>query len=306
MITSAMSLAHLRKAVKARAIAARALFVHWFLSYDRRQLLQALRRLGVRDGDTLMLHAGFSPHHGYRGTIETLTETLVEAVGPAGHLLMVSLPYRSSSLQYLEKLRQFDVRRTPSMMGMVSEYFRRRPEVLRSLHPTHPILARGPRAEDFIRGHEDCIHPCGPGTPFDRLAQADGLVAFLNVPFGTFTFFHYLEHLVAPKLPFPLYTQRCYEVPVIDRDGHLRTVRTHVYTPETISRRRFEVLENALRARNAIRRVSVGNTVIEAVRVQAAIACVEEMTLRSEFFYDLSSLTPPVAPPPQRHPIKGV
>lgn len=305
MITPATWLRQLRKALKARWIAMRALAVRCFLSYGRDQLLQALRQLGVRDGDALMLHAGFAPHHGYRGTIESLTDTLIEAIGPDGHLLMVSLPYRSSSLQYLEKLRQFDVRRTPSMMGMVSEYFRRRPEVLRSLHPTHPILVRGPRAEDFIRGHEDCLHPCGPGTPFDRLAQADGLVAFLNVPFGTFTFFHYLEHLVAPGLPFPLYTPHCHEVSVIDRDGLPRTVRTHVYTPETISRRRFEVLENALRARNAIRRVRVGNTVLEAVRVRAAIACVEEMTRRGEYFYDFSAMTPPVAPPPQRHPIEG-
>lgn len=305
MITPATWVAHLRKTIKARAIGVRAQFVRWFRSYDRHQLLRALRRLGVRDGDALMLHAGFAPHHGFRGTIETLTDTFIEAVGPGGHLLMVSLPYRSSSLQYLEKLKQFDVRRTPSMMGMVSEFFRRRPDVLRSLHPTHPILVRGPNADAFVRGHEACLHPCGPDTPFDRLAQADGLVAFLNVPFATFTFFHYLEHRVALQLPFPLYTQHCHEVPVVDREGRPLTVRTHVYAVEAIARRRFEVLEKALRARGAIRRVRVGNTVLEAVRAREAIACVDEMTQRGEFFYDFSGLTPPVAPTPQRHPIEG-
>ena len=65
----------------------------------------------------------------------------LDVLGPTGNLLMVSLPYRSSSLQYLSTLKCFDVRKTPSMMGLVSAYFRRRAGVLRSLHPTHPVLA---------------------------------------------------------------------------------------------------------------------------------------------------------------------
>ncbi|WP_298825181.1 AAC(3) family N-acetyltransferase [uncultured Piscinibacter sp.] len=301
MVTISLRPRHLRKWLKARWFALRASFVRLFLSYGRVELLQALREIGVREGDAVMLHSAFAPHHGFRGSIEELTDTFIDAVGPNGHLLMVSLPYRSSSLQYLEKLRQFDVRRTPSMMGLVSEFFRRRPEVLRSLHPTHPVLVRGPRAESFIEGHEHCIHPCGPGTPFERLAEADGMVAFLNVEFGTFTFFHHLEHLVSAQLPFPLYTANCFEVSVIDRDGRPGTVRTHVYSPEAIQRRRFPVLERALRARGAIRSVRVGNTQIEAIRVRDAIACVSEMSRRGEFFYDLSG----VVQAPRNHSIEG-
>lgn len=278
--------------LKARLLRLRELWVRAFRSYDEKDLLATLRAIGVKPGEALMLHSAFGKASGFRGSIEQLTDVFVDAVGTDGHLLMVSLPYRSSSFAYLSKLKVFDVRKTPSMMGLVSEMFRRRPEVLRSLHPTHPVLVRGPNAESFIQGHPECLHPCGPGSPFDALAQANGLVVFFNVAFDTYTFFHYLEHMVSPRLAFPLYTEQAFEVPVVDRAGVPRTVRTHVFAPEAIRRRRFDVFEAALRRRGLIREARLGASRIQAVRVRDTIACVSEMADRGEFFYDTTDPAP--------------
>ncbi len=279
--------------LKARLLRVRELWVRVFRSYDESDLLAALHEVGVVRGDALMLHSAFGRAHGFRGSIEQLTDVFIDAVGQEGHLLMVSLPYRSSSFAYLSKLKVFDVRKTPSMMGLVSEMFRLRPDVLRSLHPTHPVLVRGRRAEAFIEGHPDCLHPCGPGSPFDKLAQANGLVVFFNVAFDTYTFFHYLEHMVSPHLPFSLYTEQTFDVPVVDRAGHPRTVKTHVFAPDAIRRRRFDVFEAALRRRGLIRQTRLGASRIQSVRVQDTIACVSEMASRGEFFYDTEDLATP-------------
>jgi aminoglycoside 3-N-acetyltransferase len=277
--------------LKARLLAARARYVRTFRSYDAAELLATLRALDLRPGDSVMLHSAVGNDPGFRGSIEALTNVFIDAVGAQGHLLMVSLPYRSSSLHYLRQMKRFDVRHTPSMMGLVSEYFRRRPEVVRSAHPTHPVLVRGPRAEWFIADHPASLHPCGEGSPFDKLLQADGKVFFFNVPFDTFTFFHYLEHLVSPQLPFPLYTDEPFHVPVVDRDGNTRTVTTHVFAEEAIKRRRFPVLEAALRRRGLIHERSIGNTRIQAIRVRDAVDCALEMSRRGEYFYDLQGPT---------------
>jgi aminoglycoside 3-N-acetyltransferase len=267
-------------------------FVRAFLSYGDEELLRALRSLGIRPSDSVMLHSAFQRKHGYCGSIEQLTNVFIEAVGPDGHLLMVSLPYRSSSLEYLERQRVFDVLKTPSMMGLVSEMFRRRPDVLRSLHPTHPVLVRGPKAEWFVADHPGCRFPCGPGSPFERLAQVDGQAVFFNALFANFTFFHYLEHLVSGSLPFPLYTAEPIEARVVDRDRRERTVATYVFAAEAIRRRRFEILERELRRRGAIRSRRLGATRLEAVRVRDSIACVQDMARRGVYFYEAS------APPP--------
>jgi aminoglycoside 3-N-acetyltransferase len=279
--------------LKARLIRLRALWVRAFLSYGDRELRAALAAVGVVAGDAMMLHSAFNDTHGFRGSIEQLTEVFIDAVGPDGHLLMVSLPYRSSSFDYLSKLRVFDVRKTPSMMGMVSEIFRRRPDVLRSLHPTHPVLVRGERAQEFIEAHPSCRYPCGPGSPFDRLAAENGIVIFFNVAFDTYTFFHYLEHMVSPQLPFALYTEQAFSVPVVDREGQPGTVTTHVFSPAAIDRRRFDRFEAWLRQRGLIQEKRLGASRIQAVRVRDTIACVSERASRGEFFYDMADLVAP-------------
>lgn len=291
----------IKLALKSRWVALRNGFVQRFMSYDAAQLLGVLRELGVRDADSLMLHSASGAQYGFRGSIDDLTRVFIDAVGAQGHLLMVSLPYRSSSIQYLENLKQFDVRRTPSMMGMVSEYFRRRPEVLRSLSPTHPMLVRGPRAAWYVADHEDCLYPCGPGTPFEKFLNENGIVVFFNVPVGTLTFFHHLEHLVGADLPFELYTQPAHRVTVVDREGRESTMSVHAYTMETIRRRRFPVLEAALRERGMVAHRRIGNTHLWAVRVRDAIACTEEMRRAGRYFYDL----PPAAPGAPARSLEG-
>jgi hypothetical protein len=46
------------------------------------------------------------------------------------------------------------------------------------------------------------------------------------VPFATCTFFHYLEHLVSPAMPFSLYTAEPFIVPVVDVNGEHSEVTT--------------------------------------------------------------------------------
>jgi aminoglycoside 3-N-acetyltransferase len=283
---------HVRLAAKAWLYSARRSAIKTFRSYDAAALLRAVRSLGIVPGDAVMLHSAFEPHHGFRGSADALIDVFLDAVGPTGHLLMVSLPYRSSSLAYLKSGRRFDVRRTPSMMGMVSEMFRRRPGVLRSVHPTHPTLAFGPQAERFVAAHPNCRYPCGPGTPFDELVNDNGKLLFFNADFGTITFFHWLEHLVHEHLPFPLYTEPPFEVTLIDADGRPRVVTTHVFTEETIRRRDFPIFEKAMVERGAIRSCCVGNSRILVVELKDCIACTLEMLAAGCFFYDLSGLPP--------------
>ncbi len=275
-----------RKALKARLKEARVGFNARFRSYGRPELLAALRRLGVREGDTVMLHAAFSREHGFRGTARDLADVFLEALGPRGHLLMPSLPTAGASLDWLESGRRFDVRRTPSMMGMVSESFRRREGVQRSLHPTHPILVHGPEAARFIAAHPDCLYPCGPGTPFDELQKADGRVVFLNVAIDSFTFFHWLEHMVHATLPFPLYTDQPFDAAVVDAEGRPRTVRTYAFARGAIARRRPWRLYDALFARGSVTRVKVGASELLSVRVADAIECTRELQRDGRLFYE--------------------
>jgi aminoglycoside 3-N-acetyltransferase len=283
-------LSHLLPEQKARLRAihkrARRIFSQKFRSYDKRQLAAVLRSLGIHEGDALMVHSGFDSANGFTGSPADFIDTLLEVLGPEGHLLMVSMPYMTSTYAYLQQGKIFDVRKTVSHMGAVSETFRRRSGVVRSQHPTHPILAFGPKASWIVENHEQCISPCGVGTPFDKLFQLGGKVLFFDASFFTFTFFHYLEERVKSQIDFPLFFPEPFEVPFIDRNGTQRIMKTYVYTLEANRRRRPDISKAEMDKQGMIKYHRIGNSFLQLVSTEDAVRCVDHMAARGIFFYE--------------------
>jgi aminoglycoside 3-N-acetyltransferase len=251
-------------------------------------LVEALRSVGVEEGDTIMLHSAFRESNGFRGTPADVADAFLTALGEAGNLIMVSLPTTGASHEYLSRLSVFDVRKVPSRMGLVSEFFRRREGVLRSLHPSHPMLAFGPRAHWIVEGHDQCLYPCGPGTPFDKAVELDGKIVFFDTGLGKMTFFHWLEHRIRDRLEVPLYQEEPFTIPVIDRDGNGGLVRTYAFSQEIIDRRRDFILHDEMFKAGIVRRGGVGNTSLLAVRLRDVIRCVDDMVSRGVFFHEVT------------------
>ncbi|MDT8340393.1 MAG: AAC(3) family N-acetyltransferase [Longimicrobiales bacterium] len=266
------------------------LHISWirrFRRYGPADLAVCLRSLGVREGDTLMVHSSFPATSGFTGKPGDVIDALREVIGTGGHIMMVSLPYTGATVDHLERGLVFDVRRTPSRMGIVSEFFRRRPGVLRSLHPSHPILVEGPEAGAMVRGHEEALFPCGPGSPFQAGMDRDGKIVLLDAPLSTMTLFHWLEHELRERLPFPLYHEPAYEAMVVDAAGERRTVRTLAFSREAIRRRRDNVLHREMWRRGVVARGRVGNSTVLVCRMREVAACALDMADRGVFFYDM-------------------
>jgi len=233
-----------------------------------------------------MVHSGFNTESGFTGSANLFIETLLEVLGSSGHLLMVSMPYMSSTYAYLQQGKVFDVGKTVSHMGLISETFRRRSGVLRSQHPTHPILAFGPRASWVVGDHEKSLYPCGLDSPFDKLLKLGGKVLFFNVSFFTFTFFHYLEERIKHRLDFPLFFPEPFEVPFVDSNGNHRLMRTYVYSLEANRRRYPQILKDELDRQQLIRELRLGNSHLQLVGTEDAVRCVDSMAARGIYFYE--------------------
>jgi aminoglycoside 3-N-acetyltransferase len=269
---------------------AKLVVVRRFLSYDPPSLKRRLAELGIQPGDTLLVHTAYGPLLGFKGLPNTLIATFMEAIGPGGNLVMVSMPFFSAMSEYLKRRELFDVRRTISKMGLVSEAFRRLPGVRRSLHPTHPLLVLGPEAERIVSGHENCLYPCGPGSPFEKLVELNGKVLFFGVTEFHFTFHHYLEHIVKDDLPFRLYEEEPYIAKVIDYQGQTRSVVTYAFTSEAISRRRVKILFDELSRRGQLKRARIGNTRMVLMDLQDTVVCTRELAVQGIYFYDTTDI----------------
>lgn len=115
----------------------------------------------------------------------------------------------------------FDPNTTPSVVGSISDLFWREAGVIRSLHPTHSIAAKGPESKWLCSGHQLCDTPCGRGTPFERMATGECSVLMFGARMHTYTLYHTAED--AANLPF-LYEPRRYVLRFREAAGAVRTL----------------------------------------------------------------------------------
>lgn len=157
------------------------------------QLLRDLRALGVCAEDTLLVHSSLSALGYVEGGAETVIDTLLAAVSE-GTLLMPALSYATVR----PETPTFSINETPSCVGAISEAFRKRAGVRRSMHPTHSVCAMGKRAEELLAPHKDTATPAGAGSPFALLPQYGGKVLMLGCGINPNTSMHGVEETVMP------------------------------------------------------------------------------------------------------------
>ena len=273
-----------KRDLKSKVNAARQRLVQTFLSYDAAALQRRLRSMGIEQTDTLLLHSNFEPTSGFAGSPLDLVNAFADLVGTRGNLLMVSIPFRGTAYDYLASNKVFNVRKTLSMMGLVTEMFRRRPGTVRSLHPTHPVLAWGKDAEWLVAGHEDCLFPCGGGTPFDKFRQLNGKILFFDVGMEAITFFHYVEDLVKDRVPFRVYDERLFSVSAVDAAGNSRTIQTYAFNRHVI--RRADKLRDEMARRGKIKSGRIGNSRLLLVTAADVVECQTAMVESGNAPYD--------------------
>jgi aminoglycoside 3-N-acetyltransferase len=261
---------------------------------EQHDVAAALREAGVRAGDTVFFQSAMSAFGEIRGGAETVIAALEDVVGPAGLIAMPAFPMRASALEHLESGEPFDVRETPSTMGAVTERFRRKAGVHRSLHPTHSIAAAGPGAEELVAGHDEAPTPFGPGTPFARLIERDALQVWFGCGVGPFTMYHAYECRRDAGFPLDVFLPEPRSVQCVDADGAALVVRTLVHDPE-VARRRIDhlpQLQQRMRRRlldsGVVRSTPLGRGEILSARLRPLMDELERLLARGETIYDIT------------------
>ncbi|MHB0935758.1 MAG: AAC(3) family N-acetyltransferase [Armatimonadota bacterium] len=171
---------------------------------DKAETVAALERVGVAPGDLLLVHSAMSPLGYIEGGADTVIDALLEVVGSDGTLL---LPAFSHSHVYIggeglsrRRFRPFNRAKPEIWTGRIPRAFLGRPDVLRSLHPTHSVAGCGPLAAACLRDHQETDSPTGRSSPFGKLLDYGGKMLWLGADLASTTFFHFLEDVT--ELPY--------------------------------------------------------------------------------------------------------
>ena len=251
-----------------------------------------LARLGVGRGDVVMVHSALSRLGEVEGGAEKLLDVLLEAVGSEGTLLMPAFPTIGGMAAHLAAHPCFDAARDPSRMGQLTERLRLHPRARRSLHPTHSVVAVGPRAEYLTDGHERCVSPFGPESPFQKLLNLDGKILCLGVEIAYISSLHLPEEMIR-NFSVKVYLDRPAQARVVDRHGREHTVTTLVHDPAVAATRieknprLLAELRRILRERGILREERLGTGLASLLGARALEEGLEELAATGLTIYSV-------------------
>ena len=160
----------------------------------RELMCNDLRKLGIKAGDTVLVHSSLRSLGPLPGRAETAIGALLEVLGEDGTLLFPALSFATVGIRN----PVFDVRNTPSCVGALPEYFRKREGTCRSIHPTHSVSAIGKKAAALLAEHYLDETSCGEHSPFRRLREEGDWILFIGCSIAPNTSMHAVEELVTP------------------------------------------------------------------------------------------------------------
>jgi aminoglycoside 3-N-acetyltransferase len=156
--------------------------------YTKQDLLSHLTALGIDPSGTLLIHLSYKAIGEVDGRGDTVLDAFMEYMQPG----LLLLP--THTWDYVrEKNPVMDVLYTHSCVGVLTEMFRKRPGVYRSLHPTHALSAVGEGAEELLSGEEKICTPCGKGGVYYKLWERNAQILLIGVNFTRNTFIHGIE-----------------------------------------------------------------------------------------------------------------
>lgn len=159
-------------------------------------ILQLLAELGIKKGDVLMVHSdlaalGRPPEHFLQKKDLFLSKILglfKEAVGPEGTILMPTFTYS------FMKSEMYDVDNTPSTAGVLTEFFRKQKNIIRTQNPNLSFAVWGKEKDFFINGLSHDSY--GPDSVFGKMLKKKAKILLFGASFkGGTTFVHHIEYM---------------------------------------------------------------------------------------------------------------
>ncbi len=194
------------------------------------QISDVFHNVGICKGDTILVHSSLSKIGYVEGGAKTIINSFLMVLGTDGTLAMPAFPGMGFNYDYVKTNPVFDVKYTPSKMGIITEEFRKQPMVKRSLHPTDSVCALGKHAEFLTNTHFNQLTPYNEDSPFYKLCSLNGKIILLGVDLNSLTNFHTLEDAVS-NFKFPVYHQTIFNTSVVDEQGKNLTMKTKVHNP---------------------------------------------------------------------------
>lgn len=187
--------------------------------YTKSDIMNGIRDIGIAPTDTLLVHSSMEAIGEVEGGADTVLDAFSEYL-ENGLLIFPTHTWARMNAEY----NIYHVLTEPSCVGLLTNLFMKRPNVIRSWHPTHSVAAYGVNAEEFISGEEFSDTPCPRNGCWGKLYDRKAKILFLGCSLKRNTYLHGVEEwnhinnrLTEHLFPYKIMTP---EGKLIDRPMH--------------------------------------------------------------------------------------
>jgi len=223
------------------------------------EIKEALLKAGLKSGDTIMLHSSLKSLGNVKNGAADVINAFKKVIGLGGTLVMPSFPAIGFNYDYLNSDPVFDIKQTPSKMGIITEAFRKMNDVQRSFHPTDPVCVLGKQTEYLIKDHFGQLTPYNENSPFYKLILVKAKIVLIGVKLETVTNFHTPEDAIK-DFKYPVYHSKIFSARMIDEFGKEVSMKTKVHDSAFSKKRKCNDLLNAFENVNVLSQFKIRNT----------------------------------------------
>ena len=244
--------------------------------YTKSDFIRQLDEMGAPRDSVVLVHASLKAVGGIEGRGETLLDALIDYfAGESGGILL--FPTHTWDRQFDPSVYTLDVPLRSCCTGTLPNLALRDPRGVRSLHPTHSVVAFShdpEKAKAFVDGEIACHSPAPAEGVYGKLIRAHGKTLLIGVGQNRNTILHGIEE----SLGVPHLHEIPTDMTVRTADGTV--IETYIHRNGCESAK-FPKFETPFRVHGAITDGFIGDAPTELCDVDIMVAVMQMMLERS-------------------------
>lgn len=259
---------------------------------SKEELIEIFKKLPSNTSD-IMIHTSLMNIGKIFGGVEFIADQIKKYVDTSRHtMLIVALSSDTNMKEYLENIKDtiFDINKAPVSVGAINEYYATRTDALRSIHPTHSVVAIGPNAYHYVGYHHLDTTPFYINSPYYKIIANGGKILTFGTPY-TITAMHVIEDMFEDLFPVCLYARKKYSIQARDHNNNLIQICTPYHNPYTSIKRDANVFFNRLKQHGLWNSIPIGESEIVLLDARKVSEIYLDMIIGGESLYGKHKVT---------------
>lgn len=250
---------------------------------DFNEVLEFFVESEIKASDKIFIHSSYKGLGKFQQKPNEIISLLKNFFGESGVLMFPAFTMKKSQYDTVKDGFVFDLENLKITTGVLPGLANKDPEFIRSLHPTHSVLAYGCDAFEATKSHGEDGSSTGVLSPFWYLVKENGYVVNIGTDFNTMTLVHTFEEMYQEFFPIKTLSDLKKRV-VVKNYGVSKTLLIKLFQPNLHFIRDVNVLKKYL-SNDDFRYKKIGSGYVQIIRAKAIFEGIERMAEEGETIY---------------------